>query len=363
MRASRLLPVGLAFATLAACSDSPTAPAPPTVVDLSAEWTTATPASHGIDAARLDAAVAHAGTLPRLLSLLVVRHGRLVSENYFNGNTAETLNDVRSITKSVMSTLVGIAIERGDLQLDGRIVDHLPEWSAELTGAERQITVRHLLTMTGGWTWNESGTSAYNDWILSGDHVGFLLRRPHGNTPGQSFIYDSPAVHLLGIVMANAVGRPLPSYADEHLFAPLGITNVRWESLSGGQVNGGAGIDLRPRDLARFGALWLQRGDVGNRRVLDARWISDATQPAFAWWRANPPLGDQNYGRLWWLSRSPGPSAFFAWGHGGQFIWVSPAHDAVVVVTHDWRRAGSQAGQLAVNGLDLIINRVLPAMR
>jgi CubicO group peptidase (beta-lactamase class C family) len=316
-----------------------------------------------MDPVRLDAAISHAGTMPRLLSLLVVRRGRLVAEEYFNGSHADSLNDVRSVTKSVVSTLAGIAERRGELRIDETIAEHLSPWSSHIDEAEASIQVRHLLTMSGGWTWDESTTAAYNEWVLSSDPVAYVLQRAHAAQPGTTFRYNSGETHVLSVVVQDAVGRDLSAFAAEHLFAPLGIRRVRWEVFPDGRVNGGAGLDLRARDLAKLGQLWLQGGDAGATRILQPGWLDDGTRPAFPYWQAGPPLGRQSYGFLWWLSDSPGPRAFFAWGHGGQFIWVVPSLDLVVVVTHEWRGAGSQAGLLAVNGLDLIVNRVVRAVR
>lgn len=359
----RTLAFALIFPAASACGDGGPVAVDNVTVDLSAEWQAAAPASVGIDGGRMDAAVAHAATLPRLLSLLVVRHGRLVVEEYFNGSHADSLNDVRSVTKSVLSTLTGIAARRGEIDIDESIAGHLTPWAADIDDVERTISVRHLLTMSGGWTWDESTAAGYNDWVLSADPIAYALQRPRAGPPGSSFRYNSAGVHLLGVVLEDAVGRELPAYADEHLFTPLGISRVRWEIFPDGRVNGGAGIDLRARDLAKLGQLWLQNGDAGGNTVVDPDWLERGTTPAYAYWQGSAPLGRQSYGWLWWISDSPGPHAFFAWGHGGQFVWIVPSLDLVVIVTHDWRNAGSLVGQLPVNGLDLIVNRVLRAVQ
>jgi CubicO group peptidase (beta-lactamase class C family) len=348
-----------------ACGDSITDPGRSEPIDLALPWVVASPESQGIDPGGLSRAVGHAATLPRILSLLVVRHGRLVAEEYFNDNTAESLNDVRSITKSVVSTLIGIAIQRGEIEsLDESVQYHLGPFYEDLPAELADVTLRDLLTMSGGFEWDESTTVGYNEWILSGDYVGYLLDRPIVNPPGTTFTYNSAAVHLLAVILQVATNEWIQDYADEHLFGPIGITGSSWEILLNGWANGGSGIDLRPRDLARLGTLWLQKGRSGATRILPESWVADGTQPAFAWWDGYGALRDQSYGYLWWLTRSTraGP-AHIAWGHGGQFVYVVPGKDVVVVVTHDWRGANSLSTQLATNGLDLIINHVLPAIR
>lgn len=353
----------LALLVLCSCGEPPVGPSGP--IDLAAEWQRASPQSVGLDRGRLDAAVRQARSLPQLQSLLVVRHGRLALEEYFNGNHADRLNDVRSVTKSVISTLVGIAVARGDLPgVDVPIGDYLSaEYGDELSGAEAAITIRDLLTMSSGYAWDESGTAAYNAWINADDPVRYLLRRPLADPPGTRFVYNSAAVHLLSVALARATGQSLQQYAAAHLFAPLGIPGATWETFSDGTANGGSGIDLRPRDLAKLGALWLQRGDPGTGPLLPAGWVDTGTSSRFPLRPATAPLSQQGYGYLWWVDQADGRSHFFAWGYGGQFVWVAPELDMVVVVTTDWRSATVTAGQAASNGLRLIIDNVLPAAR
>lgn len=361
MRRHRLTPALLA-ALLTACGDGPQVPTGDPS-DLSGPWHTAAPAEVGFDVARLDAAIGHAATLPQIFSLLVVRNGHLVVERYFNGNRADSLNDVRSVTKSVLSTLAGIAVDRAELDLEDAIGPHLEPWAADLDATESATRVRDLLTMAGGWTWDESTVAGYNDWVLSDDPVTYLLRRPLEGEPGTAFRYNTAGVHLLGVVVEHATGRPLQAYAQEHLFEPLGIERVRWEEFPGGRANGGSGLDLRPRDLAKLGQLWLRGGDAGSTRILHPGWLEEGTKPAYPYWPAAAPLGQQSYGWLWWLAAGPGPAAFHAQGFGGQFIWVVPSLDLVVVVTHDWRTSPVPASQLTRNGMALIVERVVPAAR
>jgi CubicO group peptidase (beta-lactamase class C family) len=364
MKAWRRLAILAIPLAILACGDSATDPGRSEPIDLALPWVVASPESQGMDAGAMQDAIAHAATLPRLFSLLVVRHGKLVVEEYFNGNDAESLNDVRSVTKSVVSTLVGIAVEQGHIGLDESVLDHLSPLIEGLPAELDNITIHDLLTMSGGFEWVESTTAGYNAWILSSNYLRYLLERPIVHEPGTTFNYNSAAVHLLAVILQLATDEWIYDYADEHLFAPIGITRSSWEILLDGWPNGGSGIDLLPRDLARLGTLWLQNGRSGTNQILPEEWVRDGTQPAFAWTNGYGALRDQSYGYLWWLTRSTraGP-AHLAWGHGGQFIYVVPGKDMVVVVTHDWRGASALTNELAVNGLDLIVNHVLRAAR
>ena len=321
----------------------------------------------GLDAALLEAAAARASAQPAVRSLLVGRRGQLAFESYFGGASAETLFDVRSVTKSVVSLLTGIALRDGVVpSLDVSIAPYLrPQYDVDAQDAA--VTLRHLTTMTSGFQWDETtgtGTS-YNDWILSDRHVQYVLDRPHVAPPGASFVYNSGAVHLLGVVLERAAGRALPEYASEKLFAPLGIlrADVIWELLSDGYVNGGSGIDLRGRDLLKLGQLLLQRGFSGSTSVVPESWVAQATQPAFTWRQDYGAQRSTTYGALFWVSDAQ-PRAAFAWGHGGQFVYVVPSLELVVVATTEWRGlSGITPNALATHVLDTIVQGVLPAAR
>ncbi len=332
-------------------------------LDLAQSWQTATPEQVGIDGQALERAGNRLEGEPRSLSLLVVRSGRLAYERYFHGNHADSLNDVRSVTKSVVSTLVGIALQEGIIQsLDQTLGDWLPAEKFPLSDVQSAIKLRHLLTMSGGFEWAESGATGYNDWITSDNHVGFLLQKPTVNEPGTTFSYNSAAVHLLGVVLAEAAGEPLPDLAYRLLFGPLGISRTRWEELSNGYFNGGSGIDLRPRDLARLGQLALQGGASGDRSLTQADWFVQAGAPAFALRFQAPGIASGGYGYLWWTESGGTRPAFFAWGFGGQFIYVVPTLDLVVVATTQWRGVGSESAAVAGRVLEAIVSEVLPGV-
>jgi CubicO group peptidase (beta-lactamase class C family) len=283
-----LLPLVL---VLAACVDSPTeatpfveTDVPPAVLplDLREPWVLASPTSQAMDADALARAALEAADISRVRSLLVVRNGRLVLEQYFRGNHADSLNDVRSVTKSVMSTLTGIALEQGHLSgLDQTLGDFLGPELEGLEPGKAEISIGDVLTMTTGLEWpeNNGSQSAYNDWIRSGDWVSHVLGQPLVDPPGSRFNYNSGAIHLLGIVLERATGQRLPDFADAHLFGPMGVDRVAWEAFSDGTFNGGAGIDIRPRDLARFGQLFLQDGHDGLHQRVPLAWVRTASRP------------------------------------------------------------------------------------
>lgn len=345
-RTRRHVTASLALALLTptlACSDSPTALPPDGAVDLAAPWEVALPGDVGLDGSMLDMAAARAEGIDRFQSLVVVRRGRLVLERYWEDLSASTLADVRSVTKSVVSTLTGAALARGHLRsVDQPIGEVLAPPAFQLTTDQAAITIGDLASMTGGFAWGDESEGAYNEWIVAPDHVAFLLDRVVVTEPGSEFHYNSAAVHLLGVILEEATGHPLPVFADQVLFAPLGIGAREWEALPGGRVNGGAGLDLRPRDLARLGQLALQEGWSGDRRLIPAEWFREATARRFPWAAEVGPLGRVSYGLLWWTDLDR--EAFFAWGYGGQFVYVAPAEEIVVVTTTRWQGITADTG-------------------
>jgi len=307
-------------------------------------------------------ATGDAAAIPRFRSLLVARHGRLVAEIYFGGADSTTLFDVRSVTKSVVGALTGIALRDGVLPgVAASIAPYLAPPDT-LDSADSAVTVRHLLTMTSGYQWNEDTGDDFNQWIAADNHVQYLLDRAHTTAPGATFTYNSAAVHTLGVVLQDAAAMPLPRYAAP-LFTALGVDTVAWESLDRGTVNGGAGIALRGRDLLKFGQLFLQRGWSGDRSLVPEAWVDEATRPQFAWRTTVGPLSRVTYGMLWWVSDAA-PAAFYAWGYGGQFVYVVPSRDLVVVATTDWSGPSDMTPQaLAAAALGVIVNDVVPAAR
>jgi CubicO group peptidase (beta-lactamase class C family) len=337
-------------------------PPPVTIIDIAQPWATATPADANMDEVMLGRAASDAAAKPRFRSLLVARHGKLVAENYFGGANAATVFDLRSVTKSVVSILTGIAIQQGELPNIDATVGAYVDAPYTMDAGDRAVSVRQLLTMTSRYQWNENGGDDYNLWVLSNDHVQFLFDRLQTD-PGGTFTYNSAAVNLLGVVLQNAVAKPLPDFADEVLFQPLGITTVQWEQLEPNMVNAGSGIKMTATDLLRFGQLLLQRGRSGSQQVVPESWVEASTTPLFTWRDTYGAQHNTTYGYLWWLGEPPTTVASFAWGYGGQFAYVVPSLDLVVVATTEWQGISAEVNPTTFAGdvLTVIVNDVLPA--
>ncbi|HHQ49396.1 MAG TPA: class C beta-lactamase-related serine hydrolase, partial [Acidobacteria bacterium] len=232
------------------------------------------PARAGFDPAALGAALDDLGEAPGIYSVVVVRHGAVVAERYWQG-WPETLHGLASVTKSVTSTLVGIAVDRGSIpDVDVPMVEYLPAGARPDDPAKGAITIRHLLIMTSGLDYDED--TEWEEWLRAPDQAAYILDRPLAAPPGEVFNYSTPASHLLSIVLTDATGTPTEELAGDVLFGPLGITEWRWETDHQGYAYGGHGLWLRTEDMAKFGVLFLRWGVRRAHRVLSTAWIGQA---------------------------------------------------------------------------------------
>ncbi len=258
-----------------------------------------------------------------LHSLLIVRHGYLVTEAYFPPYQAGTKHDMYSITKAVMSALVGIALDQGSLHgLDQKAVDFFPDRTiAENDERKQAITLEHLLTMTSGLRLNDEDGQKLS---AGGDLVQATLDRPMAAKPGDRWYYDSGGPHLLSAILQKATGQNALAFAQGQLFQPLGISDVTWPTDSNGVSTGGWGLWMTPRDMAKFGYLYLKNGVWNGQQIVPADWVQVSTAKHANTW------DDRGYGYLWWQLYFGGYAAL---GQSGQEIIVLPDQDMVVVFT------------------------------
>jgi CubicO group peptidase (beta-lactamase class C family) len=318
----------------------------------SADWQSVAPADAGFApdlAQRLDRAVQE-GRLPNLHAVVAARGGRLVLERYYDGQDErwgeplgtvkfgpETRHDVRSVSKSVVGLLYGIALADGKVPaLDQPLVDHFPYPDLAADPARRRMTVAHALSMTLGTEWDESlpYTDPRNSEIameMAPDRYRFVLERPLVLEPGRRWVYNGGTTALLARLIAEGTGSQLHDYAREKLFAPLGITDTEWVPGMNGEPAAASGLRMRPRDLARIGQLVLDGGRAEERQVVPAEWLDASFTPRV------PSESELAYGYQWWLwPREPRPDGrrwMAAFGNGGQRLTIMPHLDLVLVVT------------------------------
>ncbi len=287
----------------------------------------------GLDLDLLAAADARVQGLPELRnteSLLVVHGGEIVFERYYRGRSPDDLADTHSVTKSFTSAVVGALVSDGTLDLDTSLASLVAAASMS-EPAKHEITLRHLLTMS-------SGLCADGRWELcevalhGGSWIETILGAPLRSVPGAEYTYNNGAVHLLSAVVREAAGASLGSVAAQRLFSPLGIDRYEWPSDPEGYEIPSGHLLMTPRDMAKLGLLFLRKGEWEGAQLIDAAYVDAATA------RQAPgrPLPEGvGYGFLWWVDDLARPPAFFAGGHGGQYIYVVPALDLVVVTTAD----------------------------
>ncbi|MEM7524707.1 MAG: serine hydrolase [Pseudomonadota bacterium] len=288
-----------------------------------------------------------AGELPGLHSVYITVEGKPFAEAHFKGEDEnwgaplgvrdhgpDTLHDVRSVTKSVVSLLYGIALEEGLVpDVDEPLIAQFPEYEDLLDEPERaSILIRHALSMKMGTEWNEDlpYTSAENSEIameLAADRYRFVLDRPMTQTPGDWWVYNGGATAIIAKLLADGVGMPIDAYAEKRLFAPLGITEFDWNRGADGVPSAASGLRLSIRDLAKIGQMVADDGRVDDAQVVPAAWIDEASAP-----RADLASG-LRYGYFWWLAPVGDPPNWIAgFGNGGQRLSVNRERDIVVVV-------------------------------
>jgi CubicO group peptidase (beta-lactamase class C family) len=300
-------------------------------------WATSSPEEQGMSSQRL-ARLVEFGARNDMDSVLVTRHGRIVLEATYAPFRAGLRHHIYSATKSVTSTLVGVALGEGLLDgTDRRVVDLFAGRTiANLDDAKKAITVQHLLDMTSGLAWQE-GLSGPNDSTIAmartPDWRQFVLDQPMAAAPGTRFYYDSGNSHLLSAILSKVTGRSALDYAREKLFGPLGIDGVLWQADPQGISIGGWGLYLQPRDMAKIGYLWLRGGLWEGKQILPAAWI-EAVRQADVDMRESW-ASDLRYGRQFWVM--PLRDAFMAVGKHRQLIVVMPELDIVAVVTGSQR--------------------------
>lgn len=276
----------------------------------------------------LDAAVKAGAGLPRMHSLLVSWHGELIVERYFHATRVTSLEDIKSASKSVISALVGIAIGRGILPgVDAPIASYFPDLSGPAVDArKRQITISDLLTMRSGLA--STSRQNYGSWVQSPNWVRYVLSRPLLSPPGEQMDYSTGNTHLLSAILTKASGQDTWSFAEEALPKPLGFTLARWTRDPQGVYFGGNEMLMTSREMLKFGELYLHRGQIDGRQIVPGSWVADSFTA-----RTQSPISGHQYGYGWWMDEMEGHRVYFAWGFGGQYIFVVPDLELVVVTT------------------------------
>ncbi|KLK93821.1 6-aminohexanoate hydrolase [Microvirga vignae] len=304
----------------------------------------------------LKESIERARSLENLRSLIVSREGRIVAEEAFNGSSLERPTNIKSASKTVLSALVGIAIERGVFKGVDQPIAEILDRSIPPDADERvrQITIGHLLSMRAGLE-RTSGRN-YGSWVSSSNWVRHALSRPFVDEPGGRMLYSTGSTHLLSAALTRASKRSTLELAREWLGEPLGITVPPWTRDPQGIYLGGNEMALSPRALLRFGEMYRQGGTIDGKRVVPESWVTESWEPR----TASVYTGD-SYGYGWFMREMRGHRVYYAWGFGGQMIYVAPSLGMTVVMTSDPTepsREDNYVGELHA----LVADNIIPAL-
>ena len=322
-------------------------------------WQTASLSSVGINTSSVENLVVRIKNYlyTEVHSVIIIKNDKLVFEEYFPGHDfyypgqnfhgdyiefdRDTRHNTHSVTKSFTSAVVGLAVDKGFIQsIDYRIADYFSDYSSLFDQQKNKITIKHMLTMSSGLQWNEwdvSISQGNHDIVRfnqSSDPVYYLLSKPVVTEPGTAYYYNGGGVDLLGELVRIAASINVKSFSHTHLFSPLGITNYNWQTLYPSGITCCHGdVYITPRDMAKFGYLYLKKGLWNGTRIISEEWVNASLQN-----HITPPVNwAYGYGYLWWLKRYNTGNRFYysynAEGWGGQQIIIIPSEDMVVVFT------------------------------
>ncbi|WP_223070433.1 serine hydrolase domain-containing protein [Paenibacillus caui] len=310
------------------------------------EWQAGDPATLGMDAEKLsELEPVIKSEYSNINGLVVVRHGYIAYERYYNGYGPDDTHHVASVTKSIISALIGIAIDAGYIKnVDEKVLDFFPEYvPAAADRQKREITIRHLLTMTAPYPF-EDWHEPLDKMCMQPDWVKYTLEILGQKGSVGDFKYSTAGAHLLSSIITRSTGKSAREFANERLFKPIGMKeipdhemrsfgfedlfgkNVKgWVKDPSGNSTGGWGLTLTPRDMARFGFLYLNRGMWDNHQIVSGAWILESTA-----------MNPNKYGYLWWLREEDGVFAYSALGDGGNVICSIPEKDMVVAIASEF---------------------------
>lgn len=333
------------------------------------EWETSTLSAEGMNDKKIDSLTEQIriGKFKGIHSFLIVKNGKLVHEVYFKGYNKGSLQEIFSITKSVSSTLIGIAIDKGFIENDKqRVIDLLPQYQQEIKNPDiSKITLKHILTLSTGFEWDERNYS-YSDsrntetqMVDTSDWMKFVLTRPQQHEPGSVYNYNTGSVHLLSAIIKNVSDLYADEFAEKYLFKPLGITVYQWNKDKNGYPCTGAthgGLRLRARDLVKFGLLILRDGNWMGRQIVSQQWVEKSTTKQME--IAN---NINSMGYLWW----PGSYTFkekkisyiASFGYGGQTMYIVPDLDLVFIFLCWTSEQDANVGFPAIMTIQAAVNR------
>lgn len=294
-----------------------------------------TPEAQGVSSQSVHDLIEALDKIQSMHSVMVLRHGKVIAEAWWKPEVADQPHILYSVSKSFNSTAVGLAIAEGKLTLDDPVLKFFPDLApAEVSDNLKAMKVRHLLTMTTG---NESEAKGQPS-------VKNFLAQPVPREPGTHFLYNTKGSYTLSAIVTKVTGQTVVDYLKPRLFDPLGIDNAKWDASAEGYSLGGYGLSLSTEDVAKFGQLYLQKGQWNGQQLIPEKWVAEATSKQVpndkAPNAANGPDWAQGYGFQFWQCTH---NAYRGDGKDGQFCVVIPDKDVVIAITAN---TGNMQGQL-----------------
>ena len=288
-------------------------------------WTVA---SIPADSVSLNQIKTEVSAIPSVTSLIIQQDGEQLANHYLNGLEDDETTNTKSASKSIISLLVGIAINEGYINsVDQPIKSYFEEYfQANPDSVKQAITIKDLLTMRSGL--ETTSFHNYGRWVVSDNWVKFALDQPLVKQPGGDMAYSTGTSHLLSVIITKATGMSTKAFAEKHLFEPLNIRVGGWDRDPQGYYMGGNNMALRPSDMVKIGQMLLDGGRYDGRQIVSEEWVADSFK---TYTRSN--YNPYNYGYMWWNKSVGNYKVYFAWGFGGQYIFMIPRLNAVVVLT------------------------------
>lgn len=293
------------------------------------EWKHDTAENHNMNNEKLENFYKEIGNHTDIYGALVIKDDNIIGEYYKEGYNQDSIFTLQSCSKSVTSSLIGIAIDKGYIRdVNVLISEYFPEILESNNQNLKEITIWHLLTHTSGLNMND--TNNWNEWRISENWVDYILSRGSKSKPGTRFDYSTGNSHLLSVILQKATGMTAYDFGKKYLFEPLGMESVKCELDPQGYSDGGNGFSMNVYDMAKFGRLFLNKGEWEGKQIISQNWIEESTKVQF-----DRKAGSANYGYQWWVRTfgSQKYDAYFAQGHWGQFIFVIPEINLMVVFT------------------------------
>ncbi len=308
------------------------------------DWNLSTPKEQNLDEDLVAELYNDASHLETIYSLLVIKNGYLVGEKYYKKGSIDQLSKRASVTKSYVSALMGIALNKGCIKsVDEKMIDYFPEVAGKIKDQrKKEITIKEMLQMRAGFPWEETDTTYWNA-LWSGRYLNKIVDIPLTKDPGSEFQYSNLTSNWLGIIISRACKTDLKSFGEKYLFNLLNVKLGNWLRDWDGYYIGSGDIEFTARDMAKFGLLYLNNGKYNKEQLIPSDWVKQSLQSyskninsaGISNGRVGRYFHDIGYGYQWW-NASVGKHKFnLAWGHGGQFIILLRDLNMVIVVTSD----------------------------